>query len=86
MTYAAEGLLGFVGLVLEPGCELQQQGIRCYQAEQGKFDYKAFQLDRSQASLEVGISVSFPIASSRIELIEVRWLTEEKALISASFR
>ena len=83
---AAGGQISFTGSVVDPGCELQLEGISCYQAEQGKFDYKAFHIDRARASLEVGESVSLPVLSSRIELIEVSRLTEEKTLISASVR
>ncbi len=82
---AADGQISFVGSVVDPGCELQLQGINCYQTEKSAFQYTALPFGQTALALDVGESLSLVSPSTRLDLIEVRRVAEAEMLISASF-
>ena len=82
---AAEGQLSFMGSVVDSGCELQQQGINCYQAERSAFQYTALPLGQTALSLDVGDRLSLASPFARLDLIEVSRLADDEVLISLSF-
>ena len=82
---AADGQISFTGSVVDPGCELQQQGINCYQSESSAFQYTALPFDQTALALDVGESLSLVSPSTRLDLIEVSRVADEEMLISASF-
>ncbi|PSS73607.1 type 1 fimbrial protein [Shewanella algae] len=82
---AADGQINFAGSVVAPGCELQQQGINCYQAESSAFQYTALPFDQTALGLDVGESLSLTPPSARLDLIQVSRVAEAEMLISASF-
>lgn len=82
---AVEGQLSFTGSVVDPGCELQRQGISCYQTGKIGFQYTALPLDKTALTLKVGESLFLTSPSSRLNSIEVNRLAEDEVLISLSF-
>ncbi|BCV55808.1 hypothetical protein [Shewanella algae] len=82
---ADEGQISFIGSVVDPGCELQQQGINCYQAEKSAFQYTALPFGQTALALDVGERLSLAPPSARLDLIEVSRVAEAEMLISASF-
>ncbi|NAW60002.1 MULTISPECIES: hypothetical protein [unclassified Vibrio] len=75
----------FSGSVIEPGCMLQQEGIRCYEPAIKDYQLTYLPFKDISAKMSVGEKVYISSPSLKINWVEVHRLSEKSVIVSANF-